>query len=222
MVQHSDEDSVRLHALIEEHGRGAAARLPAEPKLCEILGVSRSRLRTLLKRAEAEGLIWRHVGKGTFAGTRPPIGAEAMRDLPVSVGDLYDARALIEPQLAAQAALHATPSDIAAMESVLADMAATGSFSEWKRLDAKLHRLIAQATHNALLLLLYDTLHAPMRWGLDARLEEVFGAPPGPRMAANADHSEIVAAIAAHRPGKAEVSMRDHILAVRAFLFGRT
>ncbi|WP_263588030.1 FadR/GntR family transcriptional regulator [Sphingopyxis sp. GC21] len=222
MVQHTDDDSVRLHALIEERGRGGVARLPAEPKLCEILGVSRSRLRTLLKRAEAEGLIWRHVGKGTFAGARPPIGTEAMRDLPVSVGDLFDARALIEPQLAAQAALHANPSDIAAMEVVLADMAATRSFAEWKRLDAKLHRLIAHATHNALLLLLYDTLHAPMRWGLDARLEEVFGAPPGPRTAANADHSAVVAAISAHHPGKAEELMRDHIVSVRSFLFGRS
>lgn len=220
-MRHNPEETGRLNALIEAQERQGDLRLPPEPRLCEALGISRGRLRTLLKRAEDRGQIWRHVGKGTFIGARPTMREDAMQNLSVSVGDLFEARAVVEPQLAAQAALHATTQDVAAMETLLTEMEATGSFMEWKRLDAQLHRLIAQATHNALLLLLYDMLRSPMRWGLEARLEEVYGNPPGPRDAANAQHREIVATIAANNPVKAEVMLRDHIASVRELLFGR-
>lgn len=216
----AEDEALRLRALIEAHEREGDLRLPPEPQLCEELGVSRGRLRTLLKHAEDDGLIWRHVGKGTFAGARPTLPEETMQNLSVSAGDLFGARAVIEPQLAAQAALQATPQDVEAMEATLAEMAAARTFLEWKRLDARLHRLIAQATHNTLLLLLYDTLRAPARGGLDARLEEVFSTPPEPRVAANGEHRAIVEAIAQHHPARAEQAMRDHIASVRDMLFG--
>lgn len=210
---------IQLVALIEAQERDGDLRLPPEPRLCEDIGVTRSRLRTLLKRAEDQGLIWRHVGKGTFVGARPIVREEALQDLSVSVGDLFEARALLEPQLAAQASLNATSQDIEAMEAVLATMAETRSFQEWKRLDARLHRLIATATHNPLLALLYEALHIPMRLSIEARLEEVFSAPIEPREATNGEHRKIVDAIASHRPAQADAEMRAHIQSVRDQLF---
>lgn len=215
-----DAEWQRLHALIETREREGDLRLPPEPRLSQDIGVTRARLRALLRRAEEQGLIWRHVGKGTFVGARPIVRDDAVENLSVSVDDLFDARAVIEPRLAAQAALHATSQDISAMEAVLAQMSAAPSFQEWRRLDARLHRLIAVATHNALLVLLYDTLRMPMRLGLDARLEEVFSAPLTPRAATNCEHVALVEAIASRRPDKAEQIMHDHILSVRDQLFG--
>jgi len=49
----------------------AQSRLPPERELAVLLGVSRSGLREGLEILEAEGRIWRHVGKGTFVGPRP-------------------------------------------------------------------------------------------------------------------------------------------------------
>lgn len=50
-----------------EHGHYAAdSRLPAEHKLAEELGVSRPTLRTTLAKLEAEGLITRRQGDGTY------------------------------------------------------------------------------------------------------------------------------------------------------------
>lgn len=216
----AEAEWTRLHALIEARERDADLRLPPEPQLCEQIGVTRSRLRSLLKRAEDQGLIWRHVGKGTFVGSRPIVREDAVQDLSVSVDDLFEARGLIEPQLAGQAAIHATGQDVTAMEGVLAAMHATESFQEWKRLDARLHRLIALATHNSLLLLLYDTLRVPMRLSLEARMEEVFDAPLKPRAATNGEHRKIVEAIATHHRARAETLMRDHIVSVRDQLFG--
>lgn len=218
--QRREAEWLRLHAIIDAREREGDLRLPPEPKLCEQIGVSRARLRRLLKRAEDQGLIWRHVGKGTFVGARPIVRDEAVEKLAVSVDDLFDARMLVEPMLAAQAALHATPHDIADMETILTDMLAAPSFQEWRRLDARLHRQIALATHNALLVLLYDTLRMPMRLGLDARIEEVFGTPMKPRSATNREHGALVGAIGSHRPGQAKQIMYDHILSVREKLFG--
>jgi DNA-binding FadR family transcriptional regulator len=218
--QRREAEWLRLHAIIDARERDGDLRLPPEPRLCEEIGVSRARLRGLLKRAEDQGLIWRHVGKGTFVGARPIVRDDAVENLSVSVDDLFDARMLIEPVLAAQAALHATTHDIAAMEAILAEMLAAPSFQEWRRLDARLHRQIALATHNSLLVLLYDTLRMPMRLGLDARIEEVFSAPVKPRIATNHEHGALVEAIAAHRSDQAEQIMYDHILSVRDQLFG--
>lgn len=216
-----EDDVTRLRAYIQARvAKGGDARLPPEPKLGEALGVSRGRLRTVLKRLEDEGLIWRHVGKGTFVGPRQVKPEDQSWSSSISVDDLMDARLVLEPQLAAQAAVHATPADIAAMAQCLADMASTVPFMPWKRLDERLHRTIAEATHNVLLLMLYDTLRQQLRVNLDARMEEVFDSITGPRRTTDGEHRLLIDAIRAHNPTKAEQLMRDHLRSVRTTLFG--
>lgn len=216
----NDADLARLREYVDSVAGSGDLRLPSEPRLVEELGVSRGRLRTLLKRLEDEGLIWRHVGKGTFVGTRQVTADDENWSASISVDDVIDARMLLEPQLAAQAAIHATLSDVAAMDQCLAEMAAATSFLQWKRLDDRLHRTIAQATHNGLLLLLYDTLRSQVRLSLDDRVEEVFGAAPGPVEATEQEHRLFIDAIRKHNPEKAEQMMREHLHSVRALVFG--
>lgn len=215
-----DEDVARLREYIDGLERSGDSRLPPEPKLGERLGVSRSRLRTVLKRLEDEGMIWRHVGKGTFVGPRQLTPDISTWSASISVDDFFDARLLLEPQLAAQAAVHATPADVQSIENCLSEMATAPSFLHWKRADDKLHRVIAEATHNALLLMLYDMLRSQVKLGLEVRMEEVFGTPPGPRTATEAEHHAFVEAIRTHNPERAEQAMRDHICSVRNSLFG--
>jgi DNA-binding FadR family transcriptional regulator len=205
---------------VEETALGGAAQLPPEPKLAEQLQISRGRLRTLLKHLESEGLIWRHVGKGTFLGPREldPRSPEWLEG--ISFGDIMDARRVLEPQLAAHAAIRAKPTDIAALDRCIAEMKSAPSFFLWKRLDERLHRLIAEATHNSLLLLLYETLRTQGRSALDTRLQEVLGHETAPAET-NRQHEAIVAAIKSGNPDFAEEAMRDHIARVRAELFGR-
>lgn len=217
-----DDDVTRLRDYIEAHtGTQDDPRLPPEPKLCESLGMSRGRLRTVLKRLENEGLIWRHVGKGTFIGLRQIQVDDASLCGAISMDDLLDARMVLEPQLAAQAAVHATPADITAMEQCLSEMEASGPFIHWKRLDQRLHRAIAEATHNALLLMLYDTMSTQLRITLDSRIEAVYSPMTGPRQDTDDEHHQLMDAIRTHNPDRAEQAMREHLRSVRTRLFGQ-
>jgi DNA-binding GntR family transcriptional regulator len=65
------ETVARLRAYIEGGQLTVDSRLPPERELSRALGVSRAGLRQALAVLESEGQIWRHVGKGTFIGTRP-------------------------------------------------------------------------------------------------------------------------------------------------------
>ena len=75
----------QLRAFLAQAPLSVDSRLPPERELCQQLGVSRGELRKALATLEAEGQLWRHVGKGTFIGARP---AESLADL--SVGDQPD------------------------------------------------------------------------------------------------------------------------------------
>src|ERR1700761_2614262 len=112
---HAEEQ--RLRDYIDGALRERRDRLLPEPQLAQLLEIPRGRLRTHLKRLEKDGLIWRHVGKGTFIGPRTtpllgPVGS-------VSPSDVMEGRLMIEPLLAGKAAVHARPSDIDAMERCL-------------------------------------------------------------------------------------------------------
>jgi GntR family transcriptional regulator, transcriptional repressor for pyruvate dehydrogenase complex len=217
-----EDDVARLREYIARHADAEHdARLPPEPKLGEALGMSRGRLRTVLKRLESEGLIWRHVGKGTFIGPRQNQPDDASLLAAISMDDLLDARLVLEPQLAAQAAIHATQTDVAALDHCLSEMEAPGPFMPWKRMDERLHRLVAEAAHNALLLMLYDTMRTQMRVNLDARIEAVYSTMTGPREDTDGEHRQLVEAIRAHNPDRAEQAMREHLRSVRTRLFGQ-
>lgn len=215
----TDSDIGRLRALLDDTMKRGEARLPPEPRLSEALGVSRGRLRTLLKKLEDEGSIWRHVGKGTFVGPRQMIEMPQL-SASFSVDDVIQARTLLEPQLAAQAAVHATPEDLALMRACLEEMNRSETMVTWKRLDERLHRLVAQAAHNMLLLLLYDTLRAQISMTLDRRIDQVFGGEAGPKEDTDSQHWTVIDAIERHDPVAAESAMREHLVSLRVKLFG--
>ncbi len=60
-----------LAALIQRAAPGT--RLPSEPELAKTLGVSRATLREAMRAFEAQGLIRRRQGSGTFVVGKPPV-----------------------------------------------------------------------------------------------------------------------------------------------------
>ncbi len=222
MPRSSRQDLVaRIKGLLAQDQYPLNGRLPAERELCQRLGVSRTSLRKALAVLEAEGQIWRHVGKGTFVGTRPPGDVDAIRTITsrTNPGEVMEARLLVEPELARLAALNATPSAIDEMAHCIRQTKAAREWRVYEIWDNRLHRAIAQATGNALLLSLFDTLNAVRRTVAWGRLR-TYRLTPDLSHHSFAEHDAIFAAIADRDLDLAAACMRRHLQSVRQNLLG--
>lgn len=205
----------QLQAFLSQIPHDSRGQLPPERELCELLGVSRSALRKALALAEAEGKIWRHVGKGTFIGTKPiedrsETGRVAHNSSPAEV---LRARLILEPVLAREAAIHASVADLSELELGARNCRSASTWRRYESWDNRFHRTVATATQNRVLLLLFDELNdvrRAMAWG--RRRDGSTG--PGPEHHSLAEHERIVSAIRDRDPALAESSMRAHILTV--------
>lgn len=221
---HNDVEAVvaQLRAFLATRVDPEIGRLPAERDLSETLGVSRAELRKALAILEAEGQIWRHVGKGTFLGGRPidtvaDIAALAKRTSPA---DVMQARLALEPEIARLAALHAKPEQVADMIVCMRRQRMVATWREYESWDNRLHRAIAEGTQNGLLLGLLDTLNAVRRevtWG---RLRPANRSMPSSDHHSFKEHEAIIRAIEERDMIEAANAMRQHLLSVQANLLG--
>jgi DNA-binding FadR family transcriptional regulator len=129
------------------------------------------------------------------------------------------ARLVLEPELAALAARHATQADIEHVEHRLRRGNASTTYEEFEAWDSALHRAIAAAAHNGLLLRLFDTMNAARDlpvWGSIKRRS----ASPQRRRGYERCHGEVVAALTERDADAARERMRAHLVDVRTNLLG--
>jgi len=129
-------------------------------------------------------------------------------------------RLLLEPEIAALAASQATQADIDHLHHCLARSEAAVTHVDFEAWDSALHRGIATAAHNTLLLRLFDTMNAARDlpvWGSIKRRS----ATPERRDGYEGSHRAIVDALTERHPELARERMRDHLLDVRGNLLGQ-
>ena len=213
MVKRDDYGAlVQMRAFLAQTDHPPSGRLPTERELSEQLGVTRSALRKALATLEAEGRLWRHVGKGTFVGTRP---IEDLSDIVTitkrtNPAEVMRTRLLIEPEIARLAALDATAADIDEMRTCMSRSRSAANWRQYENWDNRLHRVITESTRNALLLALFDTLNAVRRavsWGR-LRANKL---KPDPNHHSFAEHQAVVEAIAERDMERAAHCMRGHL-----------
>jgi len=209
----------QLRAYLAQRDLPSNSRLPPERELCDILGVSRGELRKALAVMESNGELWRHVGKGTFIGARPAkehsdVAAIAALTNPREV---MQARLLIEPQIAREAALNATAGDIAELKQCMAASRQAQTWRQYENCDNRLHRAVAEAAHNTVLLALFDTLNAVRRAVVWGRLRDKVDRPPADHHSF-AEHERLVRAIEERDMDGASQSMLRHLSHVQANL----
>jgi len=211
---------VQLRAYLAQERLPANTRLPPERQLCDIIGASRGALRKALAVLEAEGSIWRHVGKGTFVGAPP--GTEhynlveaAQRTNPAEV---MRARIALEPILAGEAALNTRPADIEAMRDCLRRCRTAATWRQYEAGDNRLHKLIADGAHNEVLSAVYDVLAGIRRTVVWGRLRQDGPRPPADHHSF-AEHEVIVTAIAERDRLAATSAMQRHLRSVERHLF---
>ncbi|MEM1074676.1 MAG: FCD domain-containing protein [Pseudomonadota bacterium] len=199
-------------------------RLPSERRLIEELGIPRAALRKAFDSLEREGLIWRHVGKGTFMSREASSEALPAGDWVVDVARqltplrMVRARLCIEPAIASEAAVNASAESVTRMRLALERACSASSWEDYERQDDLFHRAIAEASDNLLLLGLFDQLNK-------ARRAITFGAVKRHTARPSADHSSfgeheaIAAAIEARDRQAAQDTMRAHLHSVSRRLF---
>lgn len=162
-----DKTLLRLRNWITEEGLARGARLPPERTLSADLGVSRAELRNAFLLLETEGVLERHVGRGTFLSkpSRPSRGGKGMEaavsHLAETTGpnDAMVARLVLEPELARMAAHNATPKQLRALREIADAMGAARSWAAYETLDHDFHNAIATASGNTMLQALFEILN---------------------------------------------------------------
>jgi DNA-binding FadR family transcriptional regulator len=212
----------RLRSYILDGGFTQGVRLPPERDLTDKLGMSRSTLRKALDALERDGVIWRHVGKGTFiadGSPKPPTSAMVELGRQLTPFRMMRARMAIEPAIAREAAVNASHDTQMRMQRALDRSKMASTWRDYEIQDDIFHRTIAEATDNPLLLSLFDQLNGVRRavaWGSVMRES----ARPSPDHSSFAEHDSIAKAIADRNTVAAYEAMRTHLRSVSQRLFG--
>ncbi|MFI5087014.1 MAG: FadR/GntR family transcriptional regulator [Terriglobales bacterium] len=209
-----EEIARRIEKMITEKMK-AGDRLPPERQLAEMFGVSRSSIRDAIRTLEMSGLVEARQGLGTVV--REP-SADAMVN-PLTqvlvqkrklVSELLDVRKMIEPPLAARAAVHATADEVAEMGNILRRQEEKMRGGELAiEEDNDFHYAIALAADNSVVLKVLDVLMDLLRDTRERSLQ-VEGRPER----SMAGHREILDAIERQDPAGAEAAMCRHIESV--------
>jgi DNA-binding FadR family transcriptional regulator len=205
----------KLRTYLADQELALNGKLPAERQLCTELGLTRGRLRKAMAVLEAEGQIWRHVGRGTFFGPRPIINLSDVEYLSEHTrpSEVMEARLAIEPQLAKLAAVHGTTSNFAEMRRCKRLCKSAGEWRVYESWDNNFHQAIAKATCNKLLISLFDTLNIVRRSTVWGQLRST-KLPPADH-GSFAEHDAIYDAVAARDSDLAADLMRKHLRSVR-------
>ena len=160
----SDKVVQDLRTLVEINQMQVGDRLPAERKLCEQLGVSRSSLREAIQQLTSQGMLVSKVGAGTFLQQLPTNWSQYQIVQPLSNlidedpayrFDVQEARMVLEGGTAWYAAQRATAEDlknIRACYEQIAHFQILGDDDQAAIADAKFHLAIAEASHNLVLI----------------------------------------------------------------------
>lgn len=168
----------RIAGAIEQGKFRVGTRLPAERDLADQFEVSRPTVREALIALEIVGLIEVRTGSGAYVCPRPRASTaqngKKIEDAGPSAFELIAARRMIEPPVAAQAAISATDADKRAIAEALVEFERNWNGTHWEKLDADrlFHLRVAEATHNSAVIGIVEKLWDGMFGQIFAVLSE--------------------------------------------------
>ncbi|MEU2021635.1 FCD domain-containing protein [Streptomyces sp. NPDC016469] len=198
----------------------AGDRLPPERELAPVLGVSRSALREALRVLETIGVLVAQPGRGPDAGARivrnPDDALGRLLRLhfalgSYSLGDMLEARVVLERSSVEAAARHAAPAALDEAEELVVRMGAPGiGVPEFNDLDTRFHVRIARSSGNALTSTLTSAVRESVR-PLILRALEAEPDWPATAAALNAAHAELLRLVRAGDGARAADLVEAHI-----------
>jgi len=207
-------------------GLPSGGRLPTERELALGLHLSRSTVRSAMALLEAEGVVTREVGRGTYL-RRDPRGEAADMNMDsfwphavlknVGPADVMAARQLLEPAAMYSVVAQATESDFDEVDRCLLGCESATNYDEYESWDLSFHRSLVLGSHNDLLVRMYLLIEVARQgelWGSLKRRSDT-----SERREHYCDqHRAIVAALRNRDGQRAHDAMAAHLEAVAASL----
>jgi GntR family transcriptional repressor for pyruvate dehydrogenase complex len=206
-----------VRSLLENGTLQPGDKIPPERELARVLKISRSSLRTGIGYLAAMGVMKIKHGVGTFVSDGPPEFGKASLGLMgalhgFQLWQMFEARIILESNLAALAAERAREEHQVALAEEVAEMfAALESPADYLVHDVLFHRVIAQASGNPILAAIMETVTSSM---YDKRRKTVERATDL-RESANM-HREIYRAIRSRNSHEARRLMEEHLRMAQA------
>jgi DNA-binding FadR family transcriptional regulator len=191
---------------------------PTEQDICAEFGVSKTTAREVISALASRGLVT--VRHGRRMEVRPvsewnhldPLLLELNRDaegVRRTLGDLHDLRMLLEPEIAARAALMATDEQLSRMRDAVGRMEQLETDPDaYLEVDVDFHSELASATGNVVLSFVLDSVRELLR--VSRRVTNLINTMPDTTLA----HRRIYEALLSREPEAARQAMRAHLLTV--------
>jgi DNA-binding FadR family transcriptional regulator len=191
---------------------------PTEQDICAEFGVSKTTAREVIGALASRGLVT--VRHGRRMEVRPvsewnhldPLLLELNRDAESvrrTLGDLHDLRMLLEPEIAARAALMANGEQLGRMRDAIERMEELEADPDaYVEIDVDFHSELASATGNVVLSFVLDSVRELLR--VSRRITNLVNTMPDTTLA----HRRIYEAVLAREPEAARQAMRAHLLTV--------
>ena len=192
-------------------------QLPAERDLAERFGVSRTAVREAVKALREKRLVESYSGRGTFVTNGTSQAVRQSLDLMIRIGrqegvaHLAELRQILEPEIAALAAVRIEEQLLATMREAVASMDCSLHDREpYIEADLDFHLALAEAVGNPLVLSLLDSIVGLLR-EQRSRIFEVEGGPERGQF----HHKRILTATERRDANAARDAMRAHLEQVR-------
>jgi GntR family transcriptional regulator, transcriptional repressor for pyruvate dehydrogenase complex len=207
-----EEVAHRLQTLILDGKLKPGDRLPPERELVRRFQVSRGSVRDAIRTLELIGLVRSRQGEGTVVrelsadSLTVPLSSALVRKSDL-LAELLDVRRILEPPLAARAALYASEEEIAHLLDLLRrqqQKARRGELTVEE--DSDFHYSIALAARNTVVRKVLDLLMDLLRESRERSLQV-----EGRLKRSLAGHRRIALAIQRHDPRGAEEAMKLHL-----------
>ncbi|WP_287778879.1 FadR/GntR family transcriptional regulator [Janthinobacterium sp.] len=192
----------RLETALLDGSLPAGAQLPAERLLAQQYGVSRNTVREAVQRLAARGLVRSRSGAGVFV-------TDQLRT---------EFRRVLEGATAYFAAQRASTGERAQIMALLAELEQARAHDDKHgeaQADARLHEVIAQASHNTMFLHLHTSIIGMLREHITINGTGLRQQDDATSLQLLSQHRTLCEAICASQPEEARTAMQSHIDFVR-------
>ncbi|MBY4210332.1 FadR family transcriptional regulator [Rhodococcus fascians] len=207
----ADQAAELLHAKIQSGEWPVGTKLPGETTLAPMFDVGRSTMREAIRQLAGRGILVTRQGSGVFVESIDEARTDWDKVLQrAHITEVLEARLAIEGEAATLAAARRTPTDLDVIRRSL-ELRNTARADAVDLVDADMafHRTIVVASHNDILLGLFDSMAPRLR---DAMIDMLRIAVSFGDDADHHTHTDVVEAIAAREPERAHALTRAHLL----------